>query len=751
MKPEELLYSMDHVGEDLLAEAEQTILVRKRRPWLGAAAAAALALAVGVSGFLLLKKHLPGKTPAQPGNSDTVATSEPEDALPMFSVGSSYTDRSVWSFDDPERSLAVNRWTLETGVERLPVYARTAAQSDAEAAEGYSVKELEAICSEAIQRLGAAPAKDIEVHCNEAGTVDHLEAGTELGTLTVDAAGRVCILFDEAHALSAFVKLDFARELTEQEMEIEYRNAIMQLCGEQVEKLLGLPPCHPAVCDDWNSFSSAYQSYLLYPIREDPAEQLKSRFFEMVRLLTVSGREVVALAWDHLPQAGESGASPRDYELMGNYPVVSPEKARSLALAGDYFSETKGLAPLSEDDLTLAELVYLPAESNEILLPFYRFWVSQPVPWDVNPESGIRIAVLVPAVDSAWLADYPVRSQSPEPDTEPAPIDTDLTETTEAYDPTQDQLPVLQNPENGRFTISGPAGTVEALHYMGIWDPEPIWADLDGDGQRELVYWCSGPTSGLFTAGLCVYGLEDGWPVLKAGQFYNLYHYAHISLSAEDDTVFLHLSRIDHFASADEAVMKPEELYPVTMKDGKLLLNGGELPEGCELWGGPEWTWFGSSFAAMKTVALEAGFMNDMPRLRVYENSCVVWIQISLSSVPPARQRVFAAVTDNGVTVTGLLCYEPKENGEYFCAMQGIETIEAPADPAALIGLSAETLEERFGPRHFETDDPTPKPCWFTADCRLLTVSVQDGFVTEAALTALSPQPLTEPSPQADD
>ena len=85
MKPEELLYSMDHVGEDLLTEAEQTILVRKRRPWLGAAVAAVLVLAVGVGGFLLLKKHLPGKTPAQPGNSDTVATSEPEDALPISS------------------------------------------------------------------------------------------------------------------------------------------------------------------------------------------------------------------------------------------------------------------------------------------------------------------------------------------------------------------------------------------------------------------------------------------------------------------------------------------------------------------------------------------------------------------------------------------------------------------------------------------------------------------------------------------
>ena len=226
--------------------------------------------------------------------------------------------------------------------------------------------------------------------------------------------------------------------------------------------------------------------------------------------------------------------------------------------------------------------------------------------------------------------------------------------------------------------------------------------------------------------------------MLEAAQFYNL-RWGELRLTAEGGKVFLHYTTQRYDPAAGSTVPQAEQLCPVTVENGELLLNGGELPEGCEAWGGPEWTWFGRSFAAMKAEAMQVGVLSDMPRVPVYGSSCVVWLPLSASSVPTAGQRVFAAVTENGVTVTGLLRWEPQQDGTYFCAMQGVEAIEAP-EPAELPGLSVEALTERFGPRHFATDDPTPKLCWFTKDCRLLTLRVEDGLVVEAALTALCPQ-----------
>ena len=85
MKSEELLFSMEHVGSDLLAAAEQTVLVRKHTSWIKTAAAAVLALAVGVGGFLLLKNlhanndPVPATNPSTVENHTTEATAQEMD------------------------------------------------------------------------------------------------------------------------------------------------------------------------------------------------------------------------------------------------------------------------------------------------------------------------------------------------------------------------------------------------------------------------------------------------------------------------------------------------------------------------------------------------------------------------------------------------------------------------------------------------------------------------------------------------
>ncbi|MBQ1679183.1 MAG: hypothetical protein II062_06610 [Oscillospiraceae bacterium] len=732
MKPEELLDSLDQVGEDLLAAADQNVLVRKRRPWIGAAAAAVLVLAVGLGGFLLLKQMLAGRSPALPGASDTALTPAPGGELPLLSVGS-YADEAVRKLDDPARSLAVDRWTLETGAEALPVYRNPVRYPPVLGWSRWSEAELKAMVRDAAVRLGTAPPEEIlPRHDVEKLYIESYEAQTALGLISVDLKGGITVFFNEEQRPTAEVKLDFAEELTEQDMEREYRDAVMVLCGEQVEAMLKLPKCHPAVCDDWSSLSGAYQSYLLYPVREDPAEQLLSRRYEAVRLLTADGTHVTALAWDRLPQPGAHSAVPPDFELLGTYPIISVEEARSMVLEGNYLCERGSLLAPAPESLELAELVYLPADSRDTLLPFYRFWV--PDNWNIALYTGCT-AVLVPAVDSAWLADFP-RSKLPQSTTEPVSEATDPTETEpEPTQPPDGYQPMPAGRDaDGTPRIAGPAGAVKALLYMGSELLDPVWADLDGDGFRELVYWCDGPTSGLFTAGLCVYGLEAGWPVLKAAQIYTL-TWGELRLAEEGGRVLLHYTPQRFDPAAGSTVPQVEQILSVSLQDGELLLNGGALPEGCALWDGPEWSWYGRSFTEMNAIAREAATHSGIPRLPLYASACLVWPQVTGSSVPTAGQRVFAAVTENGVTVTGLLRWEPLQDGTYFCAMQGIEAIEAPK-PAELLGLSAEALTERFGPRHFETDDPTPKLCWFTKDCRLLTVTM-DGVAAEAGLQGL--------------
>lgn len=416
MKSEDLLTGLSEVGEDLLAETESGIRVSTRRPWVGGAIAAGLALLIGLGGltFWQVRKHRREAA----AEAATVIMPGPEaEALEQFYVDRNWRGESAWTFDNLERSLRVNRWTLETGADRLPVYEVPTTHPDMEGWtwEGGMEQSLRGILNEAAARLGLPAPEDVRIQ-EEGGEIAWVEADTEMGVLTVYLNGTVRILLNEEHWLTATVKLDFAEELSVWERDAEYRDAVMEACGEQVEALLGLPACHPAVCDRYSSLSSNYTAYILYPVREDPAEQLKSRSFETVRLLTVGGKSVMGLEWDRLPEAGGTCTVPEDWRCMGNYPIISAEEAKQAVLQGAYYIDTRTNAvppPVAEENLAWGELVYLPdAEDVGVLLPFYRFWV----PCREGEVTSLMdcAAVYVPAVDPDYLIDYP----------EEAPVDT---------------------------------------------------------------------------------------------------------------------------------------------------------------------------------------------------------------------------------------------------------------------------------------------------------------------------------------
>lgn len=421
MKSEELLYSLDYVGEDLLGAAEQTVLARKKRPWLRTAVAAVLVLAIGAGGFLLLKHGMATSQPVPGAETDSesppVSETQPVGVpLPMLTVGDSWKDRGAWTYDDPKTSLKVNQWTLETGVERLTVYACEGAAAAPEGLLRYDEAQILLRQAEAKELLGA---KTISAPVSEStdyngGRFVTVTQETDLGTLTADSSGRVRILFNEDHVIASRVevKLDFAAGTTEAQMAAAYRDFYMADCGKQVEALLGLPECQAPVCEDWSSVSSAFRVYLLYPVREAPAEQLKSRFFEAVSLLTIDGRHVEGLEWTQLPAAGSVCQDPEQFAALDAYPILSVQMAKQAAMAGQYYSSRGLNRTLTEADLSLGELVYLPAAEHSLLLPFYRFWV--PEPRIADQEAFLDcVSVLVPAVEPAYLTDFPTAKEDP--------------------------------------------------------------------------------------------------------------------------------------------------------------------------------------------------------------------------------------------------------------------------------------------------------------------------------------------------
>ena len=706
MKPEELLYSLDHVGEDLLAQAEQTVLVRQRRPWRKAALAAVLALAVGVGGFALLRSRLPAETPTPGSDAPSVTMNEPQPAgLPMLAVGENW--KGIFTRTQAE-ALRVRSdvWTGNPALTKLPVYQGNLIFTRDPAAGGmaccYGETQLWTMLRDAAALLGTSLPENVELLYDEAGERSPvgLQAQTDQGELSVYGDGRVWMLYDEAHRINATVKPQLSGELSAAETAAVLQRASMEDCAEKVRAILGLPECRLALWDYWNAASSAYHACFLYPARDDPAEQLTARYFECVRMMSADGRNVTGLEWYCSPDSKGAPARPEWMELVGNYPIISPQAAKEALLRGDCLCEVELDGSAAKADPGDPELVYLTENYHSLLLPFYRFMLQGdefPILDESRGEIHSYTLLYVPAVSPDYLTDFPAGKTQPQ-----AP---DGPEETTAPPDGHEPVPVGED-EEGAAMIAGPAGAVKALQYMGGGCQSPVWADLDGDGQRELVYWCTGPTSGLFTVSICVYGLEEGWPVLEAAQLYNL-NWGELRLTEENGQILLHYSSKRYDAETGSQVSRGEQTCAVTMQDGELLLNGGELPEGWQLWGGSEWNWFGRSFAWVQAFHGADDLLED-PSALVWEDEA---------------GQVFAALSDNGVTVTGLLRWEPAANGAWFCSAWGVEPCRpAPADPAGLEQLSREELTEKLGPCHFSRNEGRIL-CWLTDSCKLLLVN----------------------------
>ena len=286
-----------------------------------------------------------------------------------------------------------------------------------------------------------------------------------------------------------------------------------------------------------------------------------------------------------------------------------------------------------------------------------------------------------------------------------------------------DFLPVSELPETAVPHVLGPAGTLRARTFFGFEGCDPAYGDLDGDGRTELVYWCTGPTSGLFTVEICVYGLEQGWPVLEGSSIFWVSRFSFVSLEADAGRVFFCCSSWVRDDAQDDAAAGQTLRLPVSLFQGSVLLNGGDLPEGLEVWGGGAFEGCGSSFSALREQVGDEALL-DLPRCLVWQRT--VPLVLGDDSEGMDIVQTCAAVTDNGVTVTGYLTLGQGENRVGCTSQEGLTPIPPVADPEALAALTAEEREARLGPCHswwsIGSGISHLYEFWFTEDGKLLTI-----------------------------
>ena len=97
-------------------------------------------------------------------------------------------------------------------------------------------------------------------------------------------------------------------------------------------------------------------------------------------------------------------------DKIGNYPVISPDKAKELLYDGKYVTSAPKAIKKS-DKTAQTELVYRFAPWEKYYIPYYRFFVAEESTGNESlKKQGFKIycAYYVPAVEEKYIANMPL-------------------------------------------------------------------------------------------------------------------------------------------------------------------------------------------------------------------------------------------------------------------------------------------------------------------------------------------------------
>lgn len=94
-------------------------------------------------------------------------------------------------------------------------------------------------------------------------------------------------------------------------------------------------------------------------------------------------------------------------EKIGDYPIISADKARELLLQGKYVTSVVQWDMPGEEYIDKVELVYRTSDRNEFYIPYYRFYIELP---EAEREGGLKTygAYYVPAVEEEYIENMPL-------------------------------------------------------------------------------------------------------------------------------------------------------------------------------------------------------------------------------------------------------------------------------------------------------------------------------------------------------
>lgn len=419
IRPEQLSDALNHLDDELVREAaEVRDSGRKRRPawqrWGALAACLALAVFAGTR-LLPSKEILP--TPGSSGPSQPSQQPVQGEELPILTIGEN--DAVAMGFEgymalDISELCTANPWTAKAELSTLPVYQNPLLYDEQHRAEGVDWDKMRSLLLTVAGQLGLdterlpitdnTPDEKYQQAVKEklAAVGESLPEGYFAPTALILEGEGITVEVDQT--LTARIDFDPPVELPGElnfthYASLEEKTQAADWLAERYGGLLSgmaQPTLDPGM-GDRNIYRQQSFDVEYYDGAGSLEERIVSYNFNRVAFYCDDNGELF-LARVYAPDL--SGK-------LGDYPIITPDEAKELLLAGNYATSVPCEMP-GEERIARVELVYRTGTYEQTWLPYYRFLVD--LPEDLRPsDKELRVygAYYVPAVEGQYIANMP--------------------------------------------------------------------------------------------------------------------------------------------------------------------------------------------------------------------------------------------------------------------------------------------------------------------------------------------------------
>lgn len=398
MKTEHLMDCIGQIDDRIIAEADNSTPTSKpaKRPWIkwgAAAAAACLVIAVP----LMLNRRQP---------------TDPADfsSLPKLAVNTTCEEHGFgfegyFAFNVHEL-YSHNPWSENNDLNTLPVFTNPTQYDDTgKLVKGLSAAEMTAKAQQAASVMGLTIDHIVLHPTEEELTQEAQKTGkqpdpateyvtADCGSVTITAMpnGHVALAFENGVSLPDGYSFTLEKTTEPQAKEA------MQYLLDTYAPLVDMKAPALSLFGDYSVEARRLFDYAAYEKDGDLTDQILGYNFNYIRFTPNDNGELWLI-----------GRSSADYLLsqkIGDYPIITAEKARMLLLDKHYISTVPAELP-GEDYIAHVELIYRTGRSDMIFMPYYKFLVEMPT---MQKENGLKTfgVFYVPAVKEEFLENMPL-------------------------------------------------------------------------------------------------------------------------------------------------------------------------------------------------------------------------------------------------------------------------------------------------------------------------------------------------------